>query len=67
MLTTDVVLDLPRKGRNENGLHHNLMDWVKRLDEYDDELIGKVMAQGRLRPAARRLRLASCGRSRALQ
>jgi len=28
-------LDLTPKGRNENGPHHNLMDWVKRHDEYE--------------------------------
>jgi predicted dithiol-disulfide oxidoreductase (DUF899 family) len=29
-----VFLDMTPKGRNENGLHKNLMDWVKRHDEY---------------------------------
>ena len=24
------------KGRNETGPHHNLMDWVRRHDEYSD-------------------------------
>ena len=28
-------LDLTPKGRREDGPHHNLMDWVKRHDEYD--------------------------------
>jgi predicted dithiol-disulfide oxidoreductase (DUF899 family) len=28
-------LDLTPKGRQENGPRHNLMDWVKRHDEYD--------------------------------
>jgi len=28
-------LDLTPKGRNENGPHKNLMDWVKRHDEYE--------------------------------
>jgi predicted dithiol-disulfide oxidoreductase (DUF899 family) len=36
LLTTYMVLDLTPKGRNETGPHHNLMDWVKRHDEYDD-------------------------------
>ena len=35
LLTTYMVLDLTPKGRNETGPHHNLMDWVKRHDEYD--------------------------------
>lgn len=30
-----MVLDLTPKGRNENGPHHNLMDWVRRHDEYE--------------------------------
>lgn len=34
LLTTYMVLDLTPKGRNETGPHHNLMDWVKRHDEY---------------------------------
>ena len=36
LLTTYMVLDLTPKGRNETGPHHNLMDWVKRHDEYDN-------------------------------
>jgi predicted dithiol-disulfide oxidoreductase (DUF899 family) len=28
-------LDVTPKGRNENGPNHNLMDWVRRHDEYD--------------------------------
>ena len=35
LLTTYMVLDLTPNGRNETGPHHNLMDWVKRHDEYD--------------------------------
>ena len=35
LLTTYMVLDLTPKGRNETGPHHNLMDWVKRHDEYE--------------------------------
>jgi hypothetical protein len=27
-------LDLTPKGRNENGPHHNLMDWVRHHDKY---------------------------------
>ncbi len=34
-LTTYALLDITPKGRDENGPHHNLMDWVKRHDEYD--------------------------------
>jgi predicted dithiol-disulfide oxidoreductase (DUF899 family) len=29
-------LDLTPKGRNETGPDHNLMDWVRRHDEYED-------------------------------
>lgn len=29
-----MFLDITPKGRNENGPHRNLMDWVKRHDEY---------------------------------
>jgi predicted dithiol-disulfide oxidoreductase (DUF899 family) len=36
LLTTYMVLDLTPKGRNETGPHHNLMDWVKRHDEYEN-------------------------------
>jgi predicted dithiol-disulfide oxidoreductase (DUF899 family) len=35
LITTYMVLDLTPKGRNETGPHHNLMDWVRRHDEYD--------------------------------
>jgi predicted dithiol-disulfide oxidoreductase (DUF899 family) len=35
LLTSYMVLDLTPNGRNETGPHHNLMDWVKRHDEYD--------------------------------
>ena len=34
MLGTYMLLDITPKGRDENGPHHNLMDWVKRHDEY---------------------------------
>jgi predicted dithiol-disulfide oxidoreductase (DUF899 family) len=30
------MLDITPKGRNETGPHHNLMDWVKRHDQYAD-------------------------------
>ena len=40
LITTYMVLDLTPKGRNENGPHHNLMDWVKRHDEYETEKAG---------------------------
>jgi predicted dithiol-disulfide oxidoreductase (DUF899 family) len=38
--TEDVIgaymyLDLTPNGRNENGLYHNMMDWIKRHDEYE--------------------------------
>ena len=35
LITTYMVLDLTPKGRNETGPRHNLMDWVRRHDEYD--------------------------------
>jgi predicted dithiol-disulfide oxidoreductase (DUF899 family) len=36
LATTYMVLDLTPKGRNETGPHHDLMDWVRRHDEYED-------------------------------
>ena len=30
-----MLLDMTPLGRNENGPHYNLMDWVKRHDEYE--------------------------------
>lgn len=33
---TYMLLDMTPLGRNENGPHHNLMDWVKRHDEYGE-------------------------------
>lgn len=32
--STYMLLDMTPRGRNETGPHHNLMDWVKRHDEY---------------------------------
>ena len=32
-----MLLDMTPKGRDENGPHHNLMDWVKRHDEYQTD------------------------------
>jgi predicted dithiol-disulfide oxidoreductase (DUF899 family) len=37
LLTTYALLDMTPKGRAENGPHHNLMDWVKRHDDYGAE------------------------------
>jgi predicted dithiol-disulfide oxidoreductase (DUF899 family) len=36
LLGTYMVLDLTPKGRNETGPNHNLMDWVRRHDEYSE-------------------------------
>ena len=36
LITTYMILDLTPKGRNETGPNHNLMDWVRRHDEYED-------------------------------
>ncbi len=35
LLGAYMVLDRTPKGRNETGPHHNLMDWVRRHDEYE--------------------------------
>ena len=35
-LGTYMYLDITPKGRDENGPNYNLMDWVKRHDEYDN-------------------------------
>ncbi len=43
LITTYMVLDLTPKGRNETGPHHNLTDWVRRHDEYQD---GPTAASG---------------------
>jgi predicted dithiol-disulfide oxidoreductase (DUF899 family) len=46
-------LDLTPKGRNETGPGFNLMDWVKRHDQYDDTpvRIGISAARNKTRPA----------------
>ncbi len=36
LITTYMVLDLTPNGRNETGPNHNLMDWVRRHDEYEN-------------------------------
>ncbi len=36
MLGTYTILDLTPKGRNESGPNHNLTDWVRLHDRYDD-------------------------------
>ena len=36
LLGTYMVLDVTPKGRDETGPNHNLMDWVRRHDEYED-------------------------------
>jgi predicted dithiol-disulfide oxidoreductase (DUF899 family) len=36
VLSTYMLLDATPRGRNENGPHFNLMDWVHRHDEYGD-------------------------------
>lgn len=35
--TSYMLLDMTPKGRNENGPSYNLMDWVRRHDEYEAE------------------------------
>ena len=35
-----MLLDITPQGRNETGPHRNLMDWVRRHDEYDEERKG---------------------------
>ncbi len=37
LLTTYMLLDMTPTGRNETGPHHNLMDWVRRHDEYKED------------------------------
>jgi predicted dithiol-disulfide oxidoreductase (DUF899 family) len=43
--TTYMYLDLTPRGRNENGPHYNLGDWVRHHDRYD--VPGEVDAAGR--------------------
>jgi predicted dithiol-disulfide oxidoreductase (DUF899 family) len=38
------LLDLTPKGRNETGPNYNLMDWVRRHDEYEEESKGRASA-----------------------
>jgi len=42
--TTYMLLDLTPKGRNENGPHYNLVDWVRHHDRYDDVRRGDATA-----------------------
>ena len=44
LLGAYMLLDLTPKGRNENGPYFNLMDWVRRHDEYEDEQMGRISA-----------------------
>ena len=44
-LTTYFYLDLTPKGRNETGPNHNLADWVRHHDRYDE--VGYVASSGR--------------------
>jgi predicted dithiol-disulfide oxidoreductase (DUF899 family) len=48
LLTTYMCLDLTPKGRNETGPNHNLTDWVRYHDRYDDG--GSVDRTGRHQP-----------------
>ena len=49
LLGTYNLLDLTPKGRNETGPNHNLTDWARHHDRYDDD--GLVDPTGRYRPA----------------
>ena len=49
MLGTYNILDLMPKGRNETGPNHNLTDWVRHHDRYDEG--GFVAPTGRYVPA----------------
>jgi predicted dithiol-disulfide oxidoreductase (DUF899 family) len=42
--STYMVLDMTPMGRNETGPHHNLMDWVRRHDEYEEGQKGRGSA-----------------------
>jgi predicted dithiol-disulfide oxidoreductase (DUF899 family) len=50
MLGTYNILDLMPKGRNETGPNHNLTDWVRHHDRYDEG--GFVAPTGRYVPAS---------------
>jgi predicted dithiol-disulfide oxidoreductase (DUF899 family) len=50
MLGTYNILDLMPKGRNETGPNHNLTDWVRHHDRYDEG--GFVTPTGRCVPAS---------------
>ncbi|MGC1273089.1 MAG: thioredoxin family protein [Planctomycetaceae bacterium] len=51
LMGTYVVLDMTPRGRNETGPNHNLTDWVRHHDCYEDG--GFVDATGRYRPENR--------------
>jgi predicted dithiol-disulfide oxidoreductase (DUF899 family) len=40
-----MLLDMTPKGRNETGPHYNLVDWVRRHDEYEDSKNRRAPAQ----------------------
>ena len=44
-LGTYMYLDITPKGRDENGPNYNLMDWVKRHDEYENGSAAKAAAR----------------------
>ena len=51
LLGTYMALDMTPKGRNETGPNHNLTDWVRHNDKYDDggyvDATGRYHARGR--------------------
>jgi predicted dithiol-disulfide oxidoreductase (DUF899 family) len=49
LIGTYMVLDLMPKGRNETGPSHDLTDWVRHHDKYDDG--GFVDSTGRYQPS----------------
>ena len=60
--TTYMYLDLTPKGRNENGPHYNLGDWVRHHDRYD--VAGFVDAGGRFVAAGQHRSQCKCEHER---
>jgi predicted dithiol-disulfide oxidoreductase (DUF899 family) len=58
VLGTYMFLDMTPNGRNENGPNHNLTDWVRQHDRYDET--GFVDATGRWRAAEKSQAAPAC-------
>ena len=62
-VSTYMYLDITPKGRNENGPRHNLTDWVRHHDKYEEG--GSVNEQGRYVAAKKQTSPCGCEESHA--